>query len=50
MRYDIHWTPQPKQAQVLAACGLDQVFEGGHPRDAICETIGYGGAAFGGKE
>ena len=49
MRYDIHWTPQPKQAQVLAACGLDQVFEGGHPRDAICETIGYGGAAFGGK-
>lgn len=48
--FSVHWFPQPRQMQALNACGLDWIFTGeGTKRDSICETIGYGGAAFGGK-
>ena len=43
------WQPQPKQNTLLELCGLDQALTGGTVRPAVCEWIGYGGAAFGGK-
>ena len=43
------WKPQPKQEQLLEACGLLDALSGGIVKPPICETIGYGGAAFGGK-
>jgi hypothetical protein len=43
------WSPQPKQAQLLEVCGLLDALNGGVVKPAICECIGYGGAAFGGK-
>jgi hypothetical protein len=46
----IEWEPQPKQAELLKACGLlDVVENGGLPTPAVADLIGYGGAAFGGK-
>jgi len=44
-----YWQPQPKQAQLLEVCGLLDALKGGAVQPAICECIGYGGAAFGGK-
>jgi phage terminase large subunit len=44
-----YWNPQPKQAQLLQACGLTLALNGGIVQPAICEKVGYGGAAFGGK-
>jgi len=43
------WQPQPKQMELLQACGLDDALTGGAVKPAMCSTIGYGGAAFGGK-
>lgn len=43
------WQPQPKQHTLLEACGLDDALMGGAVKPALCSTIGYGGAAFGGK-
>ena len=43
------WNPQPKQKTLLKACGLDDAHAGGKVKPALCSTIGYGGAAFGGK-
>lgn len=43
------WQPQPKQAQLLTACGLLDALHGGEVHPPVCETIGYGGAAYGGK-
>jgi hypothetical protein len=44
-----YWQPQPKQAQLLQLCGLLDALEGGPVQAPVCECIGYGGAAFGGK-
>lgn len=38
-----------KQEALLEVCGLLDALNGGPVKPAICETIGYGGAAFGGK-
>lgn len=43
------WQPQPKQEQLIKDCGLLDALYGGKPTEPVCETIGYGGAAFGGK-
>jgi hypothetical protein len=43
------WEPQPKQLELLRLCGLDEALHGGPVKPAVCEAIGYGGAAFGGK-
>jgi hypothetical protein len=43
------WQPQPKQRQLLELCGLNEALNGGPVYPAITQTIGYGGAAFGGK-
>lgn len=47
---DITWFPQPRQAELLEACGLlDVVINGGEAKPAVADLIGYGGAAYGGK-
>jgi len=47
---DITWYPQPKQAELLSACGLLDVVTGsGQTKPPVAQTIGYGGAAYGGK-
>jgi hypothetical protein len=43
------WKPQPKQEELLKACGLSDALSGGRVHKAQVERIGYGGAAFGGK-
>lgn len=43
------WTPQEKQKDLLEACGLMGALKGEAVNKAICQMIGYGGAAFGGK-
>ena len=43
------WQPQEKQKVLLEACGLLDALSGGEVQQSVCETIGYGGAAFGGK-
>jgi len=44
-----YWQPQPKQLELLHACGLADALTGGAVHPAQVERIGYGGAAFGGK-
>jgi hypothetical protein len=47
---DITWYPQPRQAELLNACGLlDVVLGNGPDKPPIADVIGYGGAAYGGK-
>lgn len=43
------WDPQEKQRELLQACGLLAALDGGSVEKAICQMLGYGGAAFGGK-
>lgn len=43
------WQPQSKQETLLEACGLLDALNGGTVKEPVCEVIGYGGAAFGGK-
>ena len=43
------WKPQPKQFQLLQLAGLDEALYGRSIKPAVCEEIGYGGAAYGGK-
>jgi phage terminase large subunit len=45
----VSFRPQPKQEELLAACGLLTYFNGGLPVEPKAPVIGYGGAAFGGK-
>lgn len=46
----IPWGPQPRQGDLLKACGLyDFMTTGAEPQPPVCRMIGYGGAAFGGK-
>lgn len=48
--FNIPWAPQPRQADLLAACGLlDVIATGGAPKPPVASLIGYGGAAYGGK-
>jgi hypothetical protein len=43
------WQPQPKQLQLLELAGLHNALHGGAVEPALCNLIGYGGAAGGGK-
>ena len=43
------WQPQEKQMDLLRLAGLDDALYSGPVQPAMCELIGYGGAAFGGK-
>lgn len=45
----IPWRRQARQMTFLRACGLSHPWEGGGPRPAVADVIGYGGAAGGGK-
>jgi hypothetical protein len=46
----VRYVPQERQRELLAACGLLDWMEGkGDKKAAVCDWIGYGGAAYGGK-
>lgn len=46
----IAWYPQPRQEELLVACGLLDAIRGtGGAKPAVADLIGYGGAAYGGK-
>ena len=46
----IRFRPQPKQSDLLRACGVLDWFEGtGEKKPAVADFIGYGGAAYGAK-
>ena len=45
----ITFRPQSRQEALLRAAGLEDILEGGEPKRALADAIGYGGAGFGGK-
>lgn len=50
LELEVMWYPQPKQLQLIEACGLVDCLLGiGGPKEPVSKLIGYGGAAYGGK-